>query len=121
MRFLLDENFPRAALSVLHALGHDGIDIRGTELEGATDSTLFEHAQQERAILLTTDRDFFHTVPHVYTTHFGVIVIALRKPNRANLLARLDWVLAQKSLFPLNETVVQLRDRTYIVRRQENE
>ena len=119
MIFLLDENFPRAAVDVLQGLGHDTLDIRGTDLEGASDSALFEHAQQKGAILLTTDRDFFHTVPHLYTTHFGVIVIALRQPNRANIIARLQWLLAQESLFPLDETVVQLRDQTYIVRRQQ--
>lgn len=117
MKFLLDENFPRAAINLLNRLGHVALDIRGTDREGISDSALFEYAQQESAILLTTDRDFFHTVPHIYSIHFGVVVIALRQPNRANILARLDWLLAQESLFPLDGTVVQMRDQTYVIRR----
>ena len=41
MRFFLDENFPKAACALLNQEGHEVIDIRGTEKEGATDDDLF--------------------------------------------------------------------------------
>ncbi len=62
MNFLLDENFPKSAERLLIELEHHVIDIRGTALQGADDFHLFELAQQNQAILLTTDRDFYHTV-----------------------------------------------------------
>ena len=66
--------------------------------------------------MLTTDRDFYHTVPLLYEHHFGVVVIALHQPNRDAILGRLKWLLAQEDLFPLTDKVLQLRDTTYRVR-----
>lgn len=73
MIFLLDENIPLAAAALLHDQGHESMDIRGSELERLTDVALFDYAQKNQGILLTTDRDFFHTVPHLYSEHHGVI------------------------------------------------
>ena len=89
---MLDENFPKSAEQVLAEFGHHAIDIRGTAAQGTDDFHLFEIAQQHDAILLTTDRDFYHTVPLKHAYHFGVIVIALKQPNRNALLARLRWI-----------------------------
>ena len=65
MKFFFDENFPRAAAGLLDARGHEWADIRGTDQEGSDDTTIFRMAQQQGAVFLTTDRDFFHTVPHL--------------------------------------------------------
>ena len=91
MRFLLDENFPKASVVMLQSAGHEVFDIRGTNEEGMEDDALFRKAQELGAVLLTTDRDFFHTVPHLHDAHGGVLVIALRQPNRAAILSRLEW------------------------------
>lgn len=116
MIFLLDENFPKSAENLLTAWGHDVIDVRGTELQGADDFQLFEFAQQNQAVLLTTDRDFYHTVPFIFGEHHGVIVIAIRQPNRAAILARLKWVLEQDFLKEIKSKIVLLKDRTYRIR-----
>jgi len=63
MKFLLDENFPKASETLLTELGHQVIDIRGSEFQGIDDVSLFDMAQEHEAVLLTTDRDFYHTVP----------------------------------------------------------
>ena len=76
MIFFLDENFPVAARELLSRRGHETMDIRGTQHEGSPDSTIFEMAQQKRAVFLTTDRDFWHTVPVLYEQHYGIVVIA---------------------------------------------
>lgn len=116
MTFLLDENFPKSAERLLIELGHHVIDIRGTEQQGADDFQLFNLAQQHKAILLTTDRDFYHTVSLNYSDHFGVIVIALKQPNRNAILARLSWVISQGMIETLQNTVVMLRDNSYRIR-----
>ena len=69
MIFFLDENFPRAAVDFLVSRGHQAIDIRGAGQEGSDDSAIFAMAQRAGAVFLTTDRDFFHTIPHLEKTH----------------------------------------------------
>jgi predicted nuclease of predicted toxin-antitoxin system len=56
VKFFLDENFPRKATRMLESHGFEVFDIRGTEIEGADDTILFEKAQQHEAIFLTTTR-----------------------------------------------------------------
>lgn len=65
-------------------------------------------------ILLTTDRDFVHTIPHLFDGHCGVIVIALRQPNRSSILARLEWILSHVGNHQFNNRVFQLRDSTWL-------
>lgn len=50
---------------------------------------MFAHAQREAAVIITTDKDFFHTFPLAFAQHHGAIVITLRRPNREELLRRL--------------------------------
>ena len=114
MRFLLDENFPKASVELLQRAGHEVFDIRGTPDEGMEDEALFLKAQKLGATLLTTDRDFFHTVPHLYDSHRGVVVIALRKPNRSSILARLEWVLGNITQEDFRNRVFQLRDKSWL-------
>ena len=114
MKFLLDENFPKAACSFLAARGHSVLDVRDSSQRGVDDAMLFEWAQAEGAVFLTTDRDFFHTIPHVYDAHCGVVVIALRQPNRTNILSRMEWFLDHFGAEEIRNRAVQLRDRTYI-------
>jgi len=90
MKFLLDENFPAtagppfplAARSELHERGHVAIRLGDVNMLGAADADVFALAQRENAILLTTDKDFFHTIPFLHETHCGIVVVALRQPSR---------------------------------------
>jgi predicted nuclease of predicted toxin-antitoxin system len=116
MIFLLDENFPKSAEKLLYELGHQVIDIRGTELQGIDDFRLFELAQENGAILLTTDRDFYHTVPLRYSDHSGVIVIALKQPSREAILSKLRWIISQDFMGSIHNTIYLLRDKAYRVR-----
>ena len=111
MKFFLDENFPKAARALLAREGHESIDIRGTEKEGADDddNDLFLIAQDSHAVLLTTDKDFFHTVRHLYPQHGGVVVIALHQPNRERILTKLSWLLA-------HFTTAQIEGRAFLLR-----
>jgi predicted nuclease of predicted toxin-antitoxin system len=95
MKFFLDENFPRTALSFLESAGHSAAHTLQHFPPGTDDATLFAYAQKQQAVFVTTDKDFFHTVPLAFEQHCGAIVITLRKPNRADLLRRLADALAQ--------------------------
>ncbi len=114
MRFLLDENFPKAAAGFLEDNGHTWFDVRGTEFEGKDDSELVEEAQRQDAIILTTDRDFYHTLRHQYPNHAGLVVIALRTPNRQAILDRLEWILNNVTAEDFPGRAFQLRDHTWV-------
>lgn len=114
MNFLLDENFPKAAHEILRGMGHDSFDLRGTTEEGMKDADIFQRAQDLGAVFLTTDRDFFHTVPHLYPDHQGVIVVALRQPNRSRIIEKMTWIIAHMKPGDFRNRVVQLRDTTWI-------
>ncbi len=70
-------------------------------------------------IFITTDKDFFHTVPLTFAHHHGALVITLRRPNRAALLCRLAdalTVLGQRSLLNtvwlITDTRIYSRQKT---------
>jgi predicted nuclease of predicted toxin-antitoxin system len=60
MKILVDENMPKLTVADLIALGHDVRDLRGTKLEGVDDATLWQLAQQENRLLVSTDKGFAH-------------------------------------------------------------
>jgi predicted nuclease of predicted toxin-antitoxin system len=105
MKFFLDENFPRTALGALESAGHAAAHALQHFPPGTTDATLFDYAQQQQSVFVSTDKDFFHTIPLAFERHYGAIVITLRKPNRADLLRRLADALAQLGARELNNTV----------------
>ncbi len=114
MRFFLDENFPKAATTLLQNMGHEVLDVRGSEREGLPDAEIFAVAQCSRAIFLTTDRDFFHTIPHLHQKHAGIIVIALKQPNRHAILQKLSWILNRLKPPDFENRSIQLRDQSWI-------
>lgn len=118
MKFFFDENFPKTVEAHLVSWGHgdhEVIDIRGTSEEGADDQRIFELAQAHNAVFLTTDRDFFHTIPHLYPEHCGIIAIALKQPNREAITDRLLWFLDHFASRDIADKAFLLRDATYSV------
>jgi predicted nuclease of predicted toxin-antitoxin system len=57
MRFLANENFPRAAVKAIAEAGHDITWVR-TAAPGSTDIEVLAWAVRESRILLTFDKDF---------------------------------------------------------------
>ncbi len=115
MRFFLDENFPKTAAKYLIENNHSVFDVRGTSKEGSADPDLFQMARVKNAIFLTTDKDFFHTIPHLFESHPGVVVVTLRKPNRRNILQKLKWELDNVNLEEFKDKVLLFKDATYAV------
>ena len=98
MRFLADENFPGAAVTVLRTIGHDVVWVL-TESPGKDDDGVLDWAIRERRILLTFDKDFGELAANASLPMSGVILFRLQvtKPNEigrrlADLIsARDDW------------------------------
>jgi predicted nuclease of predicted toxin-antitoxin system len=116
--FFLDENFPRSAAEMLRKAGHTIFDIRGTDDEGLSDEDIFNMAQKEHAIFLTTDRDFYHTIPWLFVFHYGVIIINLSQPNAVKIIEKLHAGLVFITKNPIENCCLMLTDRQmYYVKR----
>jgi uncharacterized protein with PIN domain len=79
MRILVDENIPLVTAKELRSLGHDVMDIRGTNLEGIDDEDLWKIVQKEKRLLITTDKGFAR---NRHEKHHGILIIRLKQPNR---------------------------------------
>jgi predicted nuclease of predicted toxin-antitoxin system len=99
MRFLADENFPRAAVEVLKAAGHDIVWVRLTA-PGANDAAVLAAAAAERRVLLTFDKDFGELAARsVLPAGCGVVLLRVPPPNSdaacaslaAQITIRDDW------------------------------
>tara|TARA_R110002096_G_scaffold32166_16_gene93754 strand:- start:530 stop:925 length:396 start_codon:yes stop_codon:yes gene_type:complete len=115
MTFLFDENFPKAARPILEQLGHDVFDFRLLGDEGAPDSEVMSLAIEKRAVILSTDRDFFHTLGRLNPGHYGILVIALKRPTRDALIGRLQWFLDHFGDSDVSGRSFQLRDTAWMV------
>jgi len=85
VKILVDENIPLMTVAELQVLGHDVLDMRGTSREGMSDSSLWESAQREQRLLVTTDKGF---AVKRQESHWGILIIRLRQPNRSRIHRR---------------------------------
>ena len=111
MRFFLDENFPKKVTSGLEQQGHTVFDIRGSAKEGISDTEIFSLAKKEKAIFLTSDKDFYHTIHLTEKPHYGIIVIALRQPNSGAITEKITWVLDNIERFSFKNECILLSDK----------
>ena len=109
MKFLLDENFPASLAAFIDSCGHEAVPFADACHHGDPDEKVFSEAQRLKAVILTSDRDFYHTVPLLHPRHAGMVVVALRQPSRAAIQVRLKWFLENIS-GPLDNRVFLLRD-----------
>jgi predicted nuclease of predicted toxin-antitoxin system len=115
MKFLLDENFPKSIIPILRENGHQALDFREVGVIGAPDEDVIMLAIEEEAVILTTDRDFFHTLSKSKPQHKGILVVALKQPNRQLIADRVKWFLDNVDEKDVAGRAFQLRDRTWLV------
>jgi predicted nuclease of predicted toxin-antitoxin system len=116
MKFFLDENFPKSSEVILNEFGHKVFDIRGTSREGLSDLEIFKLAQEKKAVFLTTDKDFFHTIPFQFEEHSGVIIIALSQPSGHVINSKLKWFLDNFDFNYIKSKVILLKDNSYLIK-----
>lgn len=89
MRFLADENFPRAAVVALEAAGHDIVWIR-LAAPGMSDSDVLALAVRDDRVLLTFDKDFGElTARRRAPSGYGAILFRTPAPRTGAAVARL--------------------------------
>ncbi len=103
MKILVDENIPLITVNSLLGQGHDVWDIRGSESEGMIDDLLWDAAQQEKRLLITTDKGFSQ---HRMESHYGILIILLKQPNRMKIHQRVMKALNQFSAKDLRDLLL---------------
>jgi predicted nuclease of predicted toxin-antitoxin system len=107
MKICVDENIPLITVLELQKLGHDVLDIRGTENRGISDDLLWEKVQKEERLLITTDKGFVH---HRRESHFGILTVRLRQPNEQKIHRRVMSGLQQFAEDDWQGLIVVMRD-----------
>jgi hypothetical protein len=97
MRFLANENFPGAAVSMLKSAGHDVVWVR-TAGPGTSDPEILAWAAREARILLTFDKDFGELArASALPSTCGVVLFRIPMPRPSDVGARLaDLITARE-------------------------
>ncbi len=107
MKILVDENIPVMTVAALRGLGHDVVDIRGTQHEGVEDADLWEMVQRQGRLFITTDKGFaLHRGEH----HHGILIIRLKQPNLDKIHQRVLKAMAPFSEDEWKGLLVVMRD-----------
>jgi predicted nuclease of predicted toxin-antitoxin system len=107
VRILVDENIPLMCVRHLQDVGHDVADVRGTEEEGIPDEAIWNKAQGDGRLLITTDKGFAR---RRNKEHHGILIITLRRPNRRTLTRRIIEVMGFFSADQWPGLLVVVRD-----------
>jgi predicted nuclease of predicted toxin-antitoxin system len=99
-------------VSELRRRGHDVLDLRGTQKEGALDSEVWNLAQKESRLLVTTDKGFAQLRQ---SEHAGVLIIRLRQPNRHKIHQRVIRAINHFTETDWTGKTVIMRDKTMII------
>ena len=108
MKIVVDEHIPLMTVQALRAMGHEVYDLRGTPDEGMPDEKLWRMAQQQRRLLITTDKGF---TQHRIERHHGVLIVRLRQPNRHRIHQRIIQAMDQFAATDWPGLIVTMRDR----------
>ncbi|MFC2146116.1 DUF5615 family PIN-like protein [Acidobacteriota bacterium] len=116
MKIFVDENIPLETIEALKDMGHDVLDIRGTDKEGIPDEEIWEIVLKEKRLLISTDKGFsqYRDEPH-----YGVLMICLKKPNRERIHRRIMGALSQLKENEWIGLMVKIRDNVQSIWRPE--
>ena len=99
MRFLIDEDLPRAMGVLLQRYGHEAIDVRDIGLRGAKDSQIASYAQNKGLCLVTGDFDFSDIRNYPPGEYAGLVILKLpRTANASFILSLLESFLQQEDV-----------------------
>ncbi|HEX8845463.1 MAG TPA: DUF5615 family PIN-like protein [Pyrinomonadaceae bacterium] len=107
MKICVDENIPLITVAELGSRGHNVLDIRGTANQGMPDDLLWELAQKESRLLISTDKGF---VQYRNESHHGILIVRLRQPNEQKIHQRVMKAMGQFAEEEWPGLVVVMRD-----------
>ena len=89
MKIKLDENIPAGLCPELEKSGHDVQTVPSQGLAGRDDRTVWEACQQESRFLITQDLDFSNVQVFPPGSHYGILLLRLKRPGRRALRDRI--------------------------------
>ena len=105
MNIFADENIPLITVRELRELGHDVMDIRGTQYEGITDEKIWEVVKKEQRLLITTDKGFSQKR---YEKHSGILIISIFIQICDIITFLFQRVLTYQNLLEFNPKIADL-------------
>ncbi|MBI5705823.1 MAG: DUF5615 family PIN-like protein [Armatimonadetes bacterium] len=91
MKIKLDENIPINVASSFGAI-HEVDSVLSEGLQGHDDSAIWAAAQADGRFLITQDLDFSDLRAYLPGTHAGILLLRLRSPSRAAMIARVTEI-----------------------------
>lgn len=73
-KFVIDEDMPHSTGKVLKDSGYEVKDIRDHGLRGADDEVIYQFAQENQAVLITSDTGFGNILHFPIGSHFGIVI-----------------------------------------------
>lgn len=107
MKILIDENIPKVTVVKLKKKYTDIMDIRGTSDEGMEDEKIWQIAQDEGRLLITTDKGFSR---FRYQHNNGILIILLKQPTLMKIHKRIISTLEHYSEQEWENRLVIVRD-----------
>ena len=99
MRFIVDEDLPRATCALLSEYGHLAFDVRDIGYRGAKDSEIASYAQREGLCIVTGDFDFSDVRNYPPGEYAGLVILKLHRTATAStILQLLESFLRQEDL-----------------------
>ena len=93
MRFKVDENLPPEVVARLRAAGHDATGVLEQRLGGESDPRICAVCRAEERALVTLDLDFADIRAHPPAEYPGLVVLRLKRQNKARVLSALAAAL----------------------------
>ena len=87
MKFIVDAQLPPALAHWLNDAGHEAVHVQDTGLCNADDSSIWQFASEQRAVIVTKDEDF---AARARQTASGPTILWLRIGN-CSRRALLSW------------------------------
>ena len=89
MRFLVDEDLPRAVDDLLKRYGHEAVDVRDIGLRGAKDIEIADYAQKQKLCMLSGDLGFCDIRKYPPSKYDGLVVIRIPRGVTVSFIVRL--------------------------------
>jgi len=118
MRFKLDEDLPIDVAQLLIRHGHNARTVYDEALAGAKDEQIGEVCLNEERILVTLDIDFADIRAYPPEQYFGLVVLRLRRPDKAHVLFIINRIIKlideeplQGNLWIVEEDRIRIRGK----------
>lgn len=110
MRFLIDEDLPRAIDNLVRKYGHEAVDVRDIGLRGAKDIEIARYAQSHKLCILSGDLGFSDIRRYPPGEYAGLVVIRIPRGATASFVVGL-----LESFLKANKLVSELIGKLAIV------